>query len=305
MYNGRVVMNLQPLPVEDIPIGKPLPWRLYDRNGYIVFARGEMVGSREQLESLLSAGLLRDADAPQQTRESGDWAELREIAAGGTFPPPGIKPQIGELVQLHLLNRNQQACYSVRLIGYIKSQSILVMTPMVDAVPLILADGEQLEVRMVTGNNIYAFPASIQRLCISPVHYMHLDYPVEVRSQTLRKSPWARVNLSATVTDAQGGHEVVSIVNLSPDGAQLHAPPSMGEPGGNLRLSFKAVMDELEATLNLDATIQHVHMHVPQAGTQNTEYMLEYGIAFRNVSAADSLWLKGLVYRYIAEGHLA
>jgi len=33
--------------------------------------------------------------------------------------------------------------------------------------------------------------------------------------------------------------------------------------------------------------------------------MLEYGIAFHDLSATDSLWLKGLVYRYIAEGHLA
>ena len=62
-------MNLQPVPVDDIPIGKPLPWRLYDPNGYIVFARGEMVTSRDQLESLLGQGLFRDTDAPQQTRE--------------------------------------------------------------------------------------------------------------------------------------------------------------------------------------------------------------------------------------------
>jgi len=296
-------MNLQPVSVEDIPIGKPLPWRLYDHNGYIVFTRGELVASRERLESLFSAGLLRDADAPQQTRESGDWAELREIAPVGTFPPSGIKPQVGELVQLRLQNRSLQAYYSVRLIGFVKNQSILLMTPMVDGVPLILADGEQLEVRMVTGSNIYVFQTAIQRLCISPIHYMHLEYPVEVRTQKLRKSPWARVNLDATVTSAQGTRELVRIANLSPDGARLYALPTMGEPGGNLRLSFQAAMDELETTLNLDATILHVHMR--QTGTETADHMLEYGIAFRNVSAADTLWLKGLVYRYIAEGYLA
>jgi hypothetical protein len=298
-------MNLQPVPIEEIPIGKPLPWRLYDHNGYIVFARGEMVSSRDQLGQLLSAGLLRDADAPQQTRESGDWAELREAAPGGTFPPSGIKPQVGELVQLRLLNRNLQAYYSVRLVGYIRNQSILAMTPMVAGIPLILADGEQLEVRMVTGSNIHVFQTSIQRLCISPVHYMHLEYPAEVRTQKLRKSPWARVSLDASVTNAQDAQEIVRIVNLSPDGAQLRALPTMGEPGGALRLSFHAVMDELETRLNLEATILHVHMHVPQAGAETENNLLEYGIAFHDVSAADALWLKGLVYRYIAEGHLA
>jgi len=296
-------MNLQPVPIVDIPIGNPLPWQLYDRNGYIVFARGDMLASRDQLETMLPAGLLRDADALQQTHESGDRVDLKEVSPDGNFPPPGIKPQVGELVQLRVLNRNLQANYSVRLIGYVKNQSILVMTPMVSGVPLILADGEQMEVRMVTGSNIYAFQTAIQRLCISPVHYMHLEYPAEVRAQILRKSPWARVNLGATVTNAQGGSEIVRIVNLSPNGAQLHALPTMGEPGGELRLVFQAVMDELGTTLNLDATIMHVH--IPQTGAEAESNMLEYGISFRDVSAPDALWLKGLVYRCIAEGHLA
>lgn len=296
-------MNLQPVPVADIPIGKPLPWRLYDHNGYIVFARGEMVTSRDQVERQPEPGLFRDVDAPQQTRESGDWTELGKAVPGTTFPPAGIKPQIGELVQLRLSSRRLQAYYSVRLIGYIKNQSMLVMTPMVAGVPLILKDGEQMEVRMVTGSNIYAFQTSIQRLCISPVHYMHLDYPVEVRTQTLRKSPWARASLSATVTDAQGGREVVSIVNLSPDGAQLQAPVLLGEAGDALHLSFHADMDDMSTTLSLDATILHVH--AAQTGQTTDSNLLEYGIAFRDVPAADALWLRGLVYRYIAEGFLA
>ncbi|BBI99910.1 hypothetical protein FGKAn22_16030 [Ferrigenium kumadai] len=295
-------MNLQPVTVEDIPVGSPLPWRLYDRDGYIVFARGELVASREQLESLLARGLLRDMDAQAQTHEAGDWVEFRDVEPIRGFPSQGIKPQVGARVQLRLLNRNLQTYYSAHMVGYIKNRSILVTTPAIAGTPLILMDGEQVEVRMVTGNNIHAFQTSIQRLCISPVHYMHLDYPVEVRVQKLRRSPWARVSLGATVTDAQGSHEMVRIVNLSPDGAQLHAPPLLGNPGEALRLSLHADLDELKTNLNLNATIVHVHM--PQAGREAEANMMEYGIAFRDVSAANALWLKGIVYRQIAEGGL-
>lgn len=296
------MMNLQPVTLEDIPVGRPLPWRLYDRDGYIVFARGELVASREQLESLLASGLLRDMDASPQTHETGDWAEFRDVAPIGVFPSPGIKPQVGARVQLRLLNRNLQTYYSAHLVGYIRNRSILVTTPAVAGNPLILTDGEQIEVRMVTGSHIHAFRTSIQRLCVAPVHYMHLDYPAEVRTQKLRRSPWARVNLGATVTDAQGGHEMVRIVNLSPDGAQLHAPPLLGNPGETVRLSFHADLDELKTNLNVDAMILHVHM--PQGGPEAESNMLEYGIAFRDVSTANALWLKGLVYRQIAEGGL-
>lgn len=38
-------MNLQPLTVEEIPIGTPLLWQIYDRNGYALFARGESIMS--------------------------------------------------------------------------------------------------------------------------------------------------------------------------------------------------------------------------------------------------------------------
>jgi hypothetical protein len=296
-------MNLQPVPIEEIPIGKPLPWRLYDHSGYIVFARGEMVNSREQLESLLADGLLRDSNAPPQTNETGDWNEFKEIAPNGTFPPMGIKPQVGELVQLRLLNRNLQSYYSVRLIGYIKNQSILVMTPTVDKIPLILMDGEQIEVRMLTGSNIFAFQTSIQRLCITPVHYMHLDYPLEVRAQKLRKSPWAKVNLGTTVSNENGISEVARIVNLSSEGAQLQAPSTLGKKGNNVQLAFHASMDELRATLTIDATILHVNK--PRNDLDEEANMLEYGIAFHDVSETDAIWLKTLVYRHIAEGHMA
>lgn len=293
-------MNLQPVPIEEIPLGRPLPWRLYDQNGYIVFARGEMVASREQLEHLLADGLLRDADAPPETHEAGDLVEIRETAPTAAFPPAGIKPQVGERVQIRPLYQQQQNYYSARLIGYIRNASILVTRPLDAANPFVPEEGQLVEVRMVTGNNIYAFQSSIQRLCIAPTQYMHLDYPAEVHVQKLRKSPWVRLNLGVTVTDAQGAHEAAHLVNLSPDGAQLHAPPTLGKPGETLHVSFHAALDELKTTLNLNATILHVH--APQASREAEGNMLEYGIAFRDATTEDALWLKGLVYRHIAGG---
>lgn len=294
-------MNLQPVPIENIPLGRPLPWRLYDRNGYIVFARGEMVASREQLESLQAGGLLQDIDAPLQTRETGDLAEFREVAPSSIFPPQGIKPQIGEIVQIRLPNQSAKKYYSVHLIGYIRNQSILVTRPVGN--PFLPVEGELAEVRMVTGSNIYAFQSAIQRLCISPTQYMHLDYPLELRVQKLRKSPWARVNLSVTVTDAEGALELARLVNLSSEGGQLHAPPILGKPGDTLRITIHAGMDDLKSTLNLAATILHVR--APDAGQAIESNLLEYGISFSDVAPADALWLKALVYRNIAEGYPA
>ena len=156
---------------------------------------------------------------------------------------------------------------------------------------------------MVTGNNIYVFQTTIQCMCNNPTDYMHLGHPTEVRVQKLRKSPWARTNIGVMVTDAVGTHEIATIINLSPDGAHLRAPRSLGDPGRTLRLAFPASMEELATTLEIEAKIKHAY--APKVAPGSAASMLEYGVAFSNVSPSDALWLKALVYRHIAEGYMA
>ncbi len=277
-------MNLQPASIEDIPVGQPLLWDLYDNTGKIVLAKGAVVSSREQLEQL--GELKREAE------------KAHEPVQHGTFPPQGVKPQIGERIQFRLLARSSQIHYSAKLIGYIAKQTILVTVPLVNGSPLILLDGEQIEMRMVTGSNIVVFKTAIQRICISPVHYMHLDYPTSMRMQKLRKSPWARVNLDATVSTAGGARQIARIVNLSTDGAQLIAPP-IGNKGEAIRVAFDAALDGLKTTLDLEARI----MRVQEAN--DAERMATYGVSFSNTSIEHALWLKALIYKHIAEGGLA
>ncbi|HUW50375.1 MAG TPA: flagellar brake protein [Sulfuricella sp.] len=289
-------MNLQPIAIEDIPIGKPLLWQLYDRDGYTLFARGEKIADREQLEALIANGLLRDVDALPQNEKTAIWEEHEGAPLNTPFPPPGIKPQAEERVQLRILGRDIQTFYYAQLIGYIRNQSILLTIPLDGGQRVIMADGERVEVRMLTGSNIHIFQSIIQRVCISPSHYMHLEYPVKIRTQLLRKSPWAKVALTASVTDAQGSQETAYIINLSPNGAQVHIPRSVGGKNDPLHLTLPINIDELKTTLTLEALIEHVHPAKPD--------MLEYGISFNNISTEDALWLKCLIYKRIAEGHL-
>lgn len=286
-------MNLQSMTLEDIPIGKPLPWQLYDRNGNTLFTRGKTVASRQQLESLAAGGLLREIDPLSAAVKN---------AEGEPFPPRGIKPQMGERVQLRQIGQNIPTCYDSRLIGYIKDQSILVTTPAGNGHPVSMAEGEEIEVRMLTGCNIYIFQSMIQRICVIPSRYLHLEYPPRVSVQRLRQSPRAMVNLAATVSDAQGAQEIAHIVNLSPGGAKINILHPMGKKGDPLRLSFQAIVDGLKTMLSLDVEIQHMRQAKPENGWGGE--LLEYGIAFRNIPPGDDLLLRCLVYQRIAEGYL-
>lgn len=294
-------MNLQPQTLEDIPIGKPLPWEIYDRDGNILFASGETIVDRQQLENLIANGLWRDVDPLAAARGSA-VEEFETLPLEDMFPPQGIKPQVWERMQLRLLGPNTPTYYYSRLIGHIKDQSILVTTPMENSHAVTMTDGEQVEVRMLTGCNIFVFQSMVQRACVSPSRYLHLEYPSRVRVQRLRRTPRAGVNLAATVADAQGGQEIAHIVNLGPGGAQIIVPHSMGREGDPLRLIFQAAVDGLKTKLSLDTQIKHVRPAGPEPGWG--EGMLAHGVAFCNVPPGDELWLRCLVYQRIAEGHL-
>jgi len=296
------VMNLQPVAIEEIPIGTPLLWQLYDRNGYALFARGEAIASHQQLEALAADGLLRDVDSLPPSEAAAAWIEFKDRPPAELFPPAGIKPQVGERIQLRLLGRDIQAFYYAQLVGYIKGQSILVTTPVSAGQRIAMTEGERLELRMLTGNNIYVFQSEILRVCVSPSHYLHLRYPERVQMQKLRSASRTRVRIAAKLTDAQGGLEIAQIIDLSPDGAQVVVPKLVGAKGQHVQLSFQAGVDELKTDLTLDGLIQHTRPASP--GHEWGTGMLEYGISFTDVSDENKLWLKCLVYQRIAEGGL-
>lgn len=282
-------MNLQPVAFEDLPVGTPVPWPLYDRHGELLFQRGQAMNLPRP-----SGGLFRDLDdeAPRPPETS---------PAAEPFPPRGVKPQVWERMQLRRLEIATGARYQARLIGYIKDVSVLVTAPMLRGQRVILSEGEPLEVRMLTGQDICVFQTEIQRVCVNPAYYMHLAYPAAVRRQRLRASPWVRMNLLATVANADGERVAGFLTNLSVFGAQLAVSSAIAREGEKVRLTFQVDLDEIKRELSLDALVRHLR---PTRMGEDGSEMLEYRVAFRELLAEQAIWLKCLVYKRIAEGYL-
>ncbi len=296
-------MNLQILSIKDIPIKQPLPWQVYDQERTPIFPRGEVINSQEQIEALIAEGLYRDLDEIVPSESAPPRTEFRVLNANEIFPPDGIKPQIGERVQIRLLNGSSQTYFTARLIGYVRDKSILLTTPTIAGKRIDIGDSELLECRMLNGSNIYIFQSELVRACASPMHYLHLQYPQSVRVQKLRNAPRARVHIAATATDTKNQASPAQILDLSPDGCLLVSPATLGQAGYALTVAFTAMVDELQKPLKLNGSIQHVG--VAKAGQNGSPEVIEYGIAFSKCSDEERLWLKSVVYQHIAEGFLA
>lgn len=293
-------MNLQPLSAQELTPDKPLPWPLFDEGGHVLFTQGETLAAGYPLD-----GLFRcpdgDAATPMPVEEFGAAGPFEDVSAGEMFPPNGIKPQMWEIVQVRLPERDGQPHYFTRLVGYIRNTSILVTIPRVRHQPVGMVEGERTEVRMLTGRNIYVFRAQVIKACLAPAAYMHLSFPDTVQRQSLRKAPSARANLPVSVEN--GGAPVEGMIaNLSASGARVDAAAGLGEKGQNLKLAFLVDLDGTKRALSLSAQIMHIR--IPESKSKANAGLVEHGVEFQGISEEDALWLRCLVYKRIAEGFL-
>lgn len=298
-------MTLHPIPIADIPFDRPLRYSIFDQAGNLIFSLGDRLKGKvtpEELANLAQNGLFRDLDTIQGTsaltRDEIGGHTSPKSAENTSFPPAGIQPQPWERVQVRLVGREGR--YNAHLIGYIKNVSILITAPLVRGQPLIVRDGELLEIRMLLGNVIHVFESLVSRICIDPVHYLHLAYPRDVKHQTLRKAPWAKVVIGVSIATAGSENEVGRIINLSTGGAQVEMPRSLCREGTRVTLNFTVTVDEITRQVSIPALIRKVHKLKP-----GTSSLIECGVEFNELPDDVLVWLKCLVYERIAEGYLA
>lgn len=297
-------MSLQPIPFDEIPIGTPLPWDVYDRQGRLLFERGRAVISRQLLEKRGKGGVFADLDASVEALKTmagfSEAVEPHEHPGRVMFPPSGIQPQIWDRMQMRLPGRDASKFLFTRLIGYARGVSVLVTVPREDDHWAAVAEGDPVEVRTLTGNNIYLFSTEVLRVSMIPTHYLHLRYPERVLHQQVRRAPWAKVSLPVVVKRGDGSGGDGFITNLSACGGHLVMHSDVGSAGDTLRLSFPVANGELNTDLTLEAVVRRS----ARSQEEGQEGLLEYGVEFRNLTPSDTLWLKCLVYQRISEGDL-
>lgn len=288
-------MNLLPLTPADFEPGVPLRQGLYDEGGHLLFRAGETLPAGYPLEGLFRApeGYVGEVETPVEEFSAGDLQE--DFPPEAMFPPEGIKPQMWEVVQLHMIGRTGQPYYFTRLVGYIRDTSILVTIPRIHRQFAALAEGELVEVRMLTGRNIYRFSSEIVKVCDRPAPYLHLSYPARVMRQHLRKAPWAKAEMPCSVEN-DGGMCGATLANLSATGACVNAATPLGVEGTTIKVIFHTEADGYHHDFSLLARIMKVRRGNRQPA------MTEHGVEFLDVPENDELRLRCLVYQRIAEG---
>lgn len=296
---------------EDLPVGTPLPWPLFDENGEVLLDRGRVIAGDAELESLLAAKPMRELSwaVPSQGETGTSKESSKELDAAladgneGSFTFTDMHLRVGERIQVQPPANVSCERYVVKLIGYVDKVSVLVTAPYENGLRVPLRENDTLVARIFSAQKAFGFSTSVERVCKIPYDYLHLAFPEHVQGSVVRKSPRVRTRIivsistpeAATADDRSSG----LIVNLSADGALVKARQPLAANGGTLGLAFRVNLHNVDAYLTINAVVRSAFGDDGK-GEDGTP-MFSHGVQFRDLAPNDSVILQSLIYQQMIE----
>lgn len=211
-----------------------------------------------------------------------------------------LKHNIGNTLQLQFSPGNKDDRYYVKLIGYLENKSILVTTPRSDGVPLRITADQKFIVRMISGNSAQGFSANAIHATTHPYPHLHLTYPQDLESITVRKAERVNCKLIVTVQNEEtdrslGEGKSSSMQDISTAGAQLLSKESLAEVGDTITINSKISVADIEQYLKISGKVRRAVAPKDEHG------MFEYGVEFILMEDNDKLLLHGFVYEQMVK----
>lgn len=302
-------MSLIPVDKDELEIGKPLPWALYDPQRTRLAAAGDVIQNEEQLLLLLDCeacreltwesgggeGNAEELSAEQITKSSKDNGSQQN-----TYPFEEMKLKIGDRLQIQPPAQLSSERFIVKLIGYVNNTSLLVTAPIdTNGLRLQLIEGEKLVVRVFSSQNAFGFASTIEKVCKLPFEYLHLSFPNEVQGMVIRKAPRVRTKIIAAVVTCTRGSDSASAIisNLSASGALLDARRNLGEKGDILKMSFRVNLHNIDAYLTVTAAVRAVFSDE----AADNDGLIHHGLEFVDLQPNDSVILQSMIYQQMIE----
>ena len=208
--------------------------------------------------------------------------------------------RVGDRFQLENRDQPKQRHYAT-LVGFAPGQSVLVRTPFVENLPVPYTDGQELTARAFTGMGIFAFETSVQRVCVSPFHYLHLAFPAEVRGTQIRATERVQVTMPTQVSIGDQAPRPGLVTDVGIGGALLELDQIL-HPGERIsvHVTFALEQMQLKAAFEAEAT---VHTHTGGGRSEEAIQLHHYGLEFQGLTLGQKVMLQNFVYQQLLADH--
>lgn len=208
--------------------------------------------------------------------------------------------RVGDRFQLESRAHPMQRHYGT-LVGFAPGQSVLVRTPFVDGLPVPYTDGQALTARAFTGVGIFAFDTAVQRICVSPFHYLHLDFPATVRGTQIRATERVRVTMPTEVKAAEGGAIPGVVIDVGIGGAMLECSQRF-HAGDRVSVYISFALEQMNLTAGFEAEAL-VHHQLESIERDQARPLHRYGLEFQNLTLGQRVMLQNFVYHQLLQDH--
>jgi Flagellar protein YcgR/PilZ domain len=237
--------------------------------------------------------------ATQSTVAPVDSAAVTPKA--GLAPPADsgfaqMRLKVGDPIYLELQSRLVKGRSVVTVLGWLDDQSLMVTAPKEVNVRLRLKEGEVVLLRLFSGQNAFAFSATVQKAVNSPFQYLHVSFPHNVERASVRNSPRCRVNLPATLTPADKPPVEATLLNIGTTGALIETVELAETDGSALQIALSFDLHGVPVSLNLHASISGMK-NKPDGDSPRHQY----GVRFSDLTDNDRLILGSLLYYQMLE----
>jgi c-di-GMP-binding flagellar brake protein YcgR len=296
--------KLQPVKLNEIQVGQPLIWTVYDKFGRLLLREGALVESQRQLEGLCENGLFRDGRNEAVNRKGAAGPAVSE-SVGKPRPAEqvedlqAIKLAIGDTVQLQDFSSDKQR-YFVKLIGFMNRRSVLVSHPRQDDKLSFVKEGQSFQVRGFAGTKTYEFSSNVISVCLTPYPYLHLSFPPQVKTTNMRGAVRIKLRLPCSIESQAASLKVSAIIeDMSISGARIHAASAFGKVGDAVSVSLRMQVGGENQVFLVSAVIRNVSR---EKDSQTGSEITMHGMEFVQSVSVDLTVLQNYIYKSMLEG---
>ncbi|AKM31635.1 hypothetical protein AB870_18195 [Pandoraea faecigallinarum] len=289
-------LPLVALAPEEIPLGEALPWAIVDRNGEPLLSAGDIVPTQAGRDWLFTsftphrvASLGEDnvvaTGAHASTQAPTDTATAATTnAASPQYGLTDLNLRPGDWLQIQLPPGAGSQRVRTRVIGHAPNQMLFVTAPAGRAAPPTLRASERLELWTFSGEDIFHFVCTVERVERVPFDYAVLSAPAQIRRKVLRRSQRVPAKLvvsvgrNSTGSEADGqdansaagagqARHLALLQDVSAEGVSLLADTPLGAPGDSVHLAFRVRVGGIDMPIEAMGTIRGVqqgddgHLH--------------------------------------------
>ncbi|MCP3725845.1 flagellar brake protein [Paraburkholderia sp. CNPSo 3272] len=284
-----------PLTPQALPVGEPLAWPVVDSDGALLLDAGAVLmgeaerdflflhfaphrGDMERLEATPESATARNAPGISETAAT---TRDMHLTIGALM---GLRPQMGA---------SGAPMHPCRLIGFAPNEALFVTTPYVDGRPIAITPCENVEIVAIASQAVYRFVCTVHALSQSPLDYLVLSKPANIRRLRERRSVRVRAQFPVRygIGEEGTGYDGVALARgISALGLSVSAAWALGKVGERLRVAFQLRSGENATAIETSAVIRNV-----QAETGDPAHAT-LGLELDRLTAAEQMAMKVYVF---------